>query len=476
MLLLRVVDQPVRVLLLEGKPYWDTKFLVRTLSMDPSIELTSVVQLAPGRLLERKISRSATGERSASDPAGEPRADDVKPEQPAGEDKHDEQPAATAQSDQWRLQSDPGKVLSEPGALESYQIVVLGRGAEAFLGDDALARLKKWLGEGEGSLVCFRGSPVSQMSQRLGELMPVRWSPSSESHFRVELTEAGRTLRWLSPARAGEDRLAGLPSLAAGARPESPKPLAVVLAASASGGGSDVPLMTYQPVGRGRVVVVEGAGMWRWAFLPPQHQAHDDVYGLLWRSLVRWLVANVGLLPSQKFALRTDKVTFRGDETAAAVLLTREDQLGSNVPQIEISGPALDRPRQIQPVPSGSDPGQFHVAFGRLPEGQYRARVIGAPEGEVSSSAAFEVRDNLRERLDLRAQPELMRLLAQESGGAVLEDDSPTGLARRFDEHLARGRPDRSAQTIAWDRWWVMLIACTIWGAAWGLRRWSGLI
>ena len=29
-LLLRVVDQPVRVLLLEGKPYWDTKFLIRS--------------------------------------------------------------------------------------------------------------------------------------------------------------------------------------------------------------------------------------------------------------------------------------------------------------------------------------------------------------------------------------------------------------------------------------------------------------
>ena len=31
-LLLRVVDQPIRVLLLEGKPYWDTKFLVAHLS------------------------------------------------------------------------------------------------------------------------------------------------------------------------------------------------------------------------------------------------------------------------------------------------------------------------------------------------------------------------------------------------------------------------------------------------------------
>src|SRR5262249_47563205 len=37
--LVRVVDKPVRVLLLEGKPYWDAKFLMRTLLLDPSIEL-----------------------------------------------------------------------------------------------------------------------------------------------------------------------------------------------------------------------------------------------------------------------------------------------------------------------------------------------------------------------------------------------------------------------------------------------------
>ena len=47
-LLLRVVDEPVQVLLFEGKPYWDAKFLIRTLAEDRSVELTSIVQIAPG--------------------------------------------------------------------------------------------------------------------------------------------------------------------------------------------------------------------------------------------------------------------------------------------------------------------------------------------------------------------------------------------------------------------------------------------
>jgi hypothetical protein len=52
-------------------------------------------------------------------------------------------------------------------ALAAYQIVILGRNAEVFLTDDALAKLRKWLVESEGSLVCFRG-PAAIRGQSWG--------------------------------------------------------------------------------------------------------------------------------------------------------------------------------------------------------------------------------------------------------------------------------------------------------------------
>ena len=78
----------------------------------------------------------------------------------------------------------------------------------------------------------------------------------------------------------------------------------------------ELPVISFQPYGGGRVVVVEGAGMWRWAFLPPTYAEHHEVYAALWQSLLRWLVSGAGLLPGQKLALRTDKVIFRADEPA----------------------------------------------------------------------------------------------------------------------------------------------------------------
>ncbi|MEN6407110.1 MAG: hypothetical protein ABFC77_11640 [Thermoguttaceae bacterium] len=453
--LLRVVDQPIRVLLLEGKPYWDTKFLVRTLSADPSVELTSLVQIADKRLLQRKIPRQTPVEKTKDDA------------------KKSATPDADRQS--WTIEADAQKLLTDPGALAAYQIVVLGRNAEAFLTDDAVAALRKWLAEGEGSLVCFRGPPVSQVGQRLGELMPMRWTPTPESRFHVQLTGAGQTLHWLPTVGDDGNPMAELPSLATSVRPEAAKALAVVLATGAAGdSGASSPVMSYQPVGNGRVVVIEGAGMWRWAFLSPEHQKQEEVYGSLWRSLVRWLVANVGLLPSQKLSLRADKLSFHTDENATATLLVRDG--AGDPPQIALSGGDLKRPRRFGCVPRGSSPGQYGVAFGRLGEGRYAIRVEGSDGNDPSGEAAFDVRDNLTERLDLSAQPGVMRMIAETTGGAMLDSSDPKRLARRFDEYLGRTRPERTVHTPAWDRWLSLVGALALWIATWALRRRSGLV
>jgi len=45
---LRVVDEPVRVLVLEGKPYWDSKFFIRTLAADPAVAIDAITRISTG--------------------------------------------------------------------------------------------------------------------------------------------------------------------------------------------------------------------------------------------------------------------------------------------------------------------------------------------------------------------------------------------------------------------------------------------
>ena len=452
-LILRVVDEPVRVLLLEGKPYWDTKYLVRTLSADPSIELTSVVQIAPGRL-HRRIITTKEPTSVSSDP--------------------------NTKEDSWTIETQADRFLTAEGELDRYQIIILGRDAEVFLSAAdslALTRLRRWLTEGTGSLVCFRGSPTTQINERLAQLLPVRFEPSQEVRFRLQMTPTGQALRWLSGYLDAEEALSGMPPLTTVTTPGTLRPLAVVLATT--DGGQSMPVITYQPVGNGRVVVVEGAGMWRWAFLPPppnqeNSQGRDEIYAALWRSLVRWLVSNVGLLPSQELALRTDTTTFSTDETATAMLLVREDRIGK-VPSIELSGEPLERPRLVSPVPAG-EPGQYRVAFGLLPEGHYQARVVDQQENDISGVTEFDVRGNLRERLDIAARPEVMQMIADRSGGAEFSGEDWSVLSQHFEEHINRMHPPRNIQMPMWDRWWVLSGIMLLWSLSWMLRRSSGLV
>ncbi len=470
-LVLRVIDEPVRVLLLEGKPYWDTKFLVRTLALDPSIELHSVVRMTQDRYMVRKMTRPDSTLNENSDQATKPAADS-----PGTNAVSTEQRPIGARDDAWEIARGEQHWLDDPKQLSRFQVVILGRNAETFVSDEALVQLKKWLRQGDGSLVCFRGPPTSQIGDRLGELLPVRWSQQNESRFQVQFTTTGQSLRWFSMTEA-DGTLSKLPTLARTALPERPKPLAVVLAAAASGGSSDTPTpaITFQPYGGGRVVVVEGAGMWRWAILPPGEQDHDQVYGELWRSMMRWLVANVGLLPTQRVSLRADKTSFTGMESATATLLVRDSSDFGQTPQVRLQGGAGD-PVIVKAIPSGEDLHQFRLDFGKLPEGRYTAKVEGTRSDEVAGGTAFDVVGNLRERLDVAARPDLMQLLAEASGGTVIAGEDNASLLARFDQHQASTMPRRLQQTVAWDRWWVLAGLLILWGTTWAIRRRGGLV
>ena len=218
--------------------------------------------------------------------------------------------------------------------------------------------------------------------------------------------------------------------------------------------------------------------MWRWAFLSPQYQQHDQVYESLWQSLLRWLVSSVGLVPGQDLVLRTDKVTYTAGEPVAALLLTRDESAKGKKLEVELTDEGNGSSTKIAALPLGDEPGVYRVPFGALPVGKYRAQVATGATGAGNSSTtvAFDVRSVSTEQLDVQARPDLMARIAEQSGGAVLAAAGSESLSDQFREHLAKSRPEKVRRISAWDRWWVLVGAFVIWCAAWGLRRSAGLV
>jgi hypothetical protein len=448
--LLRVIDHPVRVLLLEGKPYWDSKFLVRTLASVPAVELDSLVRVSDGRLMQRTVTRDAT----ASQPAT----------------------ASESRKESWKIVATANDALSSPERLRQYQIIVLGRDAEAFLTEQGVTNLQSWVTRDGGALVCYRGSPVAQVNQSLARMLPVRWQPTREARFRPRLTASGRDLHWFesSPGIDADTELLGMPTLAASEQVDRTKPAATVLATAALPGGGESPVVVYQPYGTGRAVVIEGAGMWRWAFLPPEFQQRDATYTELWHSLLRWLTSSDRLLPGQQAFLRSDKVVFDTIEPAVATLIVRQNRTGT--PKIELAREETNSaPTTFTAIESAQSPDTFTVNFGKLAEGRYQARLAGG-SGDVAARTVFDVRAAGQEQREPQARPDRMNWIATTSGGQILNSEPASQIAKHFQQHLAVSHPPQFERTTAWDRPWLLLLVIFLWTCSWALRRSGGLV
>jgi hypothetical protein len=145
------------------------------------------------------------------------------------------------------------------------------------------------------------------------------------------------------------------------------------------------------------------------------------------------------------------------------------------LPKIELID-ATGGSRTFAPARLGEELGTYRVNFASLPEGRYQARIAGSKPDDASCQAIFDVRDMSDEQLDLRARPDLMQRIADDSGGGVLRDNPATEVASAFKQHLNRTRPVQVEHAPAWDRWWILAGILAIWMGSWALRRASGLV
>jgi hypothetical protein len=468
-ILVQQLQEPIGALLLEGKPYWDSKFLARNLGSDPVVELTSMVQLAKQRFLVRKYPRAD----------GDGEKDEVSSNSAlSSEDK-----SSPADSVGWEIQRETVSPLDSLDTLSKYRMVILGRDADAFLTEKSIENLRHWISRDGGCLMCARGAPANEIVTKLAEILPVRWSAAAESRFRTKVSQYGYDAAVFDPLMPdGSDPLAALPSLSTSAVPKTRVGLPQVLVQSVlDQSGAAIPVVTYQPYGRGQSIVVEGAGMWRWAFLPPQHAAKDKIYPTLWQSLIQWIVSQQDLMPGQKIGIRSDRATFlTGDRATATVLVSTPDEFQKANGELDLGvlleGPGLPLPRRVAPAATGGDLGLFRADFGTLGVGYYTASVVRGDSDEVLAETALEVRDPWFERLELDARPDLMRRIAEISGGQPLAPEDVSELCDRFQERLAAGRQETVTRQTLWDRPLVLVVVLAAWLTTWIVRRRSGLV
>jgi hypothetical protein len=424
---------------LEGQPYWDSKFLVQSLRKDERIELTQITQLS-----EAKSETIVTRREGAA-------------------------PALPRSDEQW-------------AALD---VVILGQAMENAFNEQTGTQLVKFVDQG-GKLVFARGrcydpsSPGGRaIARQIAPIEPVSFQSGDRADLKVELTPAGRTNQWLSAAKMGlatDQAFNRLPGFESAPIISGEKPAAIVLAGASAGGGqqSNQPAIVTMNYGRGSVAAILGDGSWRWSLLAPENRDLAGFYDTFWSNLVRWLMMGGDFQPGEQVALNTSRTSARLGDAITIDVTYKHSPDSAAPPRLRVSDGAGR---------------QAEIALQRLPgrEPRYRAeyepKTVGVHRIELSSPGMtparqerkFNVYDVNFERLNAAANPLALRLLAETSGGVMLEADQTDKLLEALRRRRAAMLIPRTPEYI-WDRWPIMLLLLGWCGAEWLLRRRADLI
>ncbi len=434
-----VRHRPVRVLLVEGRPRWEFKFLRRAVGEDPLLQVESLLRTA----LNKYYRQGVEGEDSLA------------------------QGFPTRVEDLFQYE---GLILGDVeagfftfGQLEAVREFVLRRGAGLLVLGGSTPAAEGW-----------GGTPVE-------EALPVWWQGSDREAVNrpvsVDLTSLGVRQPALSfdpdPER-NRNLWRELPQLIDHQPVGSLKPGAVVLLEILGENDSRHPLLVYQRFGEGLSFAWLTGSSWRWQMgLEHTDQRHET----FWRQLLRWLVETAEPPVS---IMAPEAIPVPGREMQATVFVRDRAYLpiDSAEVRLRVIGPeGLEEEISAEWDPQAS--GLYRAAFAPRREGLYRLETSielhdgGGPDLE-SRPTYFLVGSREIEYFNPVQDRSLLENLAAMTGGRYYRLDD---VERLPDEIVYRSQGITRTQVLElFNMPVLLLLVLSLLIGEWWLRRRRGWI
>jgi hypothetical protein len=431
-----------KVLLLEGQPFWDTKFIAQSLRKDERIELTQITQVTPSRI-QTVVTRS---------------------------DDHQVRVPRSAEE------------------LAQYDVVILGSGLEFILTEADAHRLTEYVDDHGGQLIFARGraydpgSPTGRaIGRELAVIEPVVWGRGSVYKQALDLEPLGRSHPSFSIDQADHswDQIVRLlPALDTAPVVHRTKAAARVLARlrqrGIAGDDQGQPAILNMPYGRGMVVAIVGEGLWKWNLSARRDERLVGVYDRFWSNMVRWLALGSGFQPDQDLALRLSSRVIKVGDALNIDLVHRFGYDATRAYQLKITDPQ-GQARVVLPTVTGNSAVRASAEFTPDQAGVHQVQVVG-PDGPVGNlEARFQAFDMDLERIRCAADPQSLRQLARLSGGQRLDPHRPEAVLDVLDRQQAAAEAPPQPKYI-WDRGMVLIALLSVLGLEWIGRKRGGLL
>jgi hypothetical protein len=428
---IRVVNEKVRVLYIEGNNRWEFRYLTAILKRDP-------------RLATTFVSSSAGPDFARNSPE--------------------------------HIERFPSK---REDAFQ-YDLVILGDVEVNFFTADEMSLLEELVRDRGASLLVLCGpmdTPASYAGTPIETMLPVRFEPDGDWELTAEsvypvLTPEGRSsmVMLLENEPEENDRiwsrvapLDHLPPLS------GVKPGATVLAtlSDAADGSKGYPLIAWHRYGTGKVLSMATDRLWRLRF-----KTGDKYHWRVWSQAIQFLTLSRLMGEHKRIRLETDRTFYEDGEQVRLYAHVLDEDFGPVVQPsfaVTVSGEDGNALRaQVSLQPDRTSPGLYEGYFSPPAPGRYRLEA-NEDDAEISNSTEFHVAVVNRELADTSMRRAGLERIATLTGGACLAPDEVGNLEGLVDTRpiTTTVRSDRPL----WDNWLVLAVIVCVLGTEWIVRR-----
>lgn len=429
----RAITQKRRILIVDGRPRWETRYLRNMFERDEQWEVNAVV--AGGRGTESGFARG---------------------------DKLEQLP-------------------TEQAKLDAYDLIFFGEVPRNLWKGDELQWIREFVEKRGGAIVFIDGSRgylADYKDTPIAPLFPVEFGRGvgvRDGITRVALTERATQLAAFALSPERELNLETWSKLQA---PHwlaniSPLPGSETLL-EAEVNGQKVPASVARPFGAGKVYYQAFDDSWRW-----RYEVADLWHVKFWNQIANFTAEPPFSVRDKFVSLDAGAVTYQPGQSADLRVRLRDGE-GRPVSNATVDAVLLKDGQKVATIRLAADEaggGLFRGRTAALEPGAYEVAVESAaiPESQLKARTNFKVEPReTGELTQLAMNEDLLRQMANVSGGKYLREEN----FDRVLEYLApmtQGRVVES-DTILWQSWWWFAPIIGSLTAEWILRKRAGML
>lgn len=430
---LRIVDEKINVLCIEGSARWEFRYLRAILKRDPRLNVKFIATRAKPELA--RLSREHIT----------------------------------------RFPADPEEAFA-------YDLVILGDVDASFFGAEELLRLEELVRDRAGSLLMLAGrraAPAAYAGTPVERLLPVRFEADGQSELVEKtahpvLTPAGRHSMVMildTPKEKNDAIWARIKPLGRLPPLTGVKPGSIVLARLSDAGQhvAQYPVIAWQRYGSGKVMFIATDRLWRLRF-----KTGDKYHWRLWSQAIQFLTLSRLLGEHKRIKIETDRTVYAvGEQVRVYAHVSDEAYQPATLPAFDVYLKRTDAgtgdPALLRLKPEPMSPGLYQGYTPAAREGTYGIQP-GPTHRPFANEATFRVRAVEREFAETAMREPLLQKMAALSGGRYLRMRDLPALPEMVRDRRRRVRTLRREITL-WDTGWAPLALLALVGTEWFLRR-----